>query len=160
MKKYFADSFKFTVLLAAALLFLLAAVSLFYVASHLPAAFCLLLSCVYLYAALLHGARIEIDAQGISRRFLWFPPQRLSWTEIREVGICGVNALNRRSPEKTGTLYLYFSLKELSENERFQMILHWPPRQIWLSYSRSHLQAITPFWEKEIITYNTGDLTL
>lgn len=160
VKKYRADSLKFAILTAVSLFFLGASLSLFCVASLLPASFCLLLAVLYLSAALLNGARIEIDATGISRKVFCFPLQHVSWAEVREVGICGVKVFNRRRPDKTGTLYVYFSLENMTDDDRFQMILRWPPKQIWFAYSSSRLQEIAPFWEKEIITYNTGDLIL
>lgn len=154
-KKYYADALKCGILAATALAFLIFAIALFCVASYYPAIACLLLCGLYGYAAALNGVQIEIHADGIRRRFLCFPARETSWREIREVGVCGSKLW--RGP---GTLYLYLSTERLTEEERFRMVLRWPPKQIWLRYKADRLNALLPFWTEKIVLYNAGDLTL
>lgn len=154
-RRFYADPFKCAMLTTTALAFVLFAAALFYTASLFSAIVCLLFACVYGYGAAVNGIRLEFTADGIQRHFLCLPPNLIPWKEIREVGICGARLW--RGP---GTLYLYLSPSQMTEEERFQMVLRWSPKELRLRYHPPCLDALSPFWEGKIELYNTGKFTL
>lgn len=109
--------------------------------------------------AVLYGARIRLDERGVCRFFLWRRQCFLSWSEIKEVSVIGVNVFNRHNPKRTGSRYLCFWPKALSEEERFRLALEWPPKEgIYMVYTPARLAALRRCWTAEIESYNGGDL--
>ena len=121
---------------------------------------CLIFSVVYLLGAALNGALVRIDSSGISRCILWLPPQYYRWEQLAEIGVFGTKLFNLRNRNNVGTLYMYFSTGAMTEEQRFRMVLHWPPKQIYFSFKSSHLELVRYFWEKDIVGYNVGELVL
>lgn len=158
--KFFVDKLKFVVLSAFALVFLLCAAALWLADSRAAAGGCVLLAAVYLYFAAQNAAQILVDGTGVSRSFLWFAPTHCSWDELREVGVFGNKVFNRSDPKKTGSLYIYFSPQKMTADERFNMILRWPPKLIYFSYSRQALDLVRYLWNRELVGYNIGELKL
>lgn len=154
------DKIKCTLLALSSLLFLICALALFMSGSPVPAALCLLLAFIYAAAAAFNGATVRIDSDGVSRRILWFPAQACRWDEMKEVGVFGTKLFNRRNPSKTGTLYLYVSKQNMTDDQRFQMVLRWPPKQIYFAFHSADLELIRRFWPRDIVGYNVGDLVL
>lgn len=154
------DRVKWAALSAFSALFLVCSLSLFLVGNLVASVFCLFLAFVYAAAAALNGARICINADGISRRILWFPSKFFRWSQLQEVGVFGTKLFNQRNPNKTGTLYLYFATQAMTDDQRFQMVLRWPPRQIYLAFHPDDLELIRLFWNGDIIGYNVGNLAL
>ena len=61
--------------------------------------------------------------------------------------------------KKTGDKYLYFSPEKLDADERFQMIVKWPPKdKLYAEYSERLLAYALAIWGKELETYNVEDL--
>lgn len=105
-----------------------------------------------------YGAVLTIDESGVQRSFLGIPLRRMSWSEIKEVGVVGLKVFSRNS-KRTGTRYIYFSPRPLDKDARFRLALEWPPRQmLYASYNRMRVEAIQFLWTGPIETYNAGDV--
>lgn len=141
-----------------AAVFLLAGVCLMLVGSWIGGAVCILLTLIYLCISAMYGAVVHIDANGISRKVLFRPKESYAWKELREVGVFGSRILKRETSNKVGTLYLYVSTQAMTEEERFNMVLRWPVRQIHFVYSPRSLELVQYYWNQKIETFNTGSL--
>lgn len=114
----------------------------------------LLITCRYLSVAVITRDGVELRLFSILRR-------RQDWSEIREVGIIGENVFLRSRQKGPGTLYVYFSPVELSEEERFQLAVKWPPKNmIYMNYLPERFEKIQYYWGKPVAKYNVGDLQL
>lgn len=148
-------------LIAAALccvIFAVLAVLLFLWKANWIAFIFLILCVVYGAVALQNGAVIQVNRKGVSRRF---PRKGLSmdWEHIAEVGVAGLRVLHGEGKKYTGARYIYFSEKPLSEEERFDLCLKWPPKDIlYFQFSYKRIAAVQKLWEKDITMFNTGDL--
>ena len=143
-----------------AAVFLLAAVSLFLVGSWIGGGVCVLLAAIYVGIASRYGAVVRIEASGISRRALFRPRESYTWDELAEVGVFGTRLFHKAASKKTGTLYLYFSTEAMTEEERFNMVLKWPPKQLYFLFTQRNLELVQYFWDQKIVGFNTGDLRL
>lgn len=119
----------------------------------------LVLGLLYAVIACYLGGMVTIGESGISVLYLfgrkWFIP----WLRLQEVGIIGIKVLNNNNTKRTGTKYIYFSEKEMSKDERFQMALEWPPKDvIYLRFDYDRLSVVRKYWKKPIALYNTGRL--
>lgn len=140
--------------------FLLCAAALLCTGSPAAAAACLIFSSIYLLGAVLNGAAVQIGPEGISRRILWFTPKCYYWDQLEEIGVFGTKLFHRQNSDKVGTLYMYASTEAMTEEQRFRMVLRWPPKQIYFAFNASHLELIRCFWTKDIVGYNVGELRL
>ena len=111
--------------------------------------------------AVLYGARIQLNEQGVCRLGSGRRQRFLSWAEIKEVSVIGVNVFNGNNPKRTGSRYLCFWPAVLSKRERFRLALEWPPREgIYMLYTPERLAAVRRYWTGAIDSYNGGDLYL
>ena len=84
-----------------------------------------------------------------------------SKAESAETGAAGSKILNKGNPNKTGTVYIYFSPTALDDNERFDMMLKWPPKdKLYLRYSEARLNFIKTGCGMDIVGYNIGKLKI
>lgn len=114
---------------------------------------------VFLKMTLDAGARLSVGQTGITRRLFGKITHQISWEELSEVGIAGSKVFNKGNPAKTGTVYIYFSKEPMDDQERFNMMLKWPPKdKLYLSYNRSRLDFVKTVSGKEITGYNIGKL--
>lgn len=143
-----------------AAVFLLAGISLFLVGSWVGGSICVVLMLVYLGIAAMYGAVVHIGPEGVSRKMLLLPREHHSWEELQEVGVFGSKVLKQEGSSRVGTLYLYFSTKAMTDQERFDMVLKWPIRQIHFVFSQRSLGLVQYYWTKKIDTFNTGDLRI
>ena len=111
----------------------------------------------FIYVAWLYGSVVEIREDEIRVLRAGRNARSLSWAETAEMGVLGTKVFNRSNPEKTGTMYIYFSPVALDEDSRFQLALKWPPKeQIYLLYTKERMDYIRPLWEGKVQKYNTG----
>ena len=98
---------------------------------------------------------MRISKEGIETSFFGLGWKRLTWKQIGELGCCGMKVFKDSKSKRSGTLYIYFSEKPLTDEERFDMVLKWPRPDIpHLSYSRKRLDFIQYQWDDEIVFYN------
>lgn len=119
-----------------------------------------ILFCLFVYVAAENGILICISEQGIFEKGIRRGKRKLPWREIHEIGICGTKVFGKYEKVKNfGTLYIYFSEKKMDDNERFGMILRWPPsNKNYMLYSKKRLMAVQRFWGGEIGLYNVEDI--
>ncbi|MDE6203827.1 MAG: hypothetical protein K2O16_05170 [Lachnospiraceae bacterium] len=155
--RYILHPFKFTVSLITAALCLVLSVCEFLISRPFSAAVFIGTALLFSLTALYNGSRITVcndgihwSVPGIKRRFI-------PWDGMKEVGVFG-SRLFSANKNRAGTLYIYFSTQAMTEEERFQMVLHWPPKdKIILQYSKERMDTIQLLWSREIQTYNAGD---
>ena len=153
----------------------------------LPAAVFIAIAVVFSFVLVRCGSTVHIDAERITLAFLGLTRRTLPWSEVREVGLIGENVFNQRGGRashktaseeamessapgqgftdqvpkrvKTGDKYVYFSPVSMNADERFTMIVKWPPRrQIYAIYSEKLLAYVMAVWGRELETYNVEDL--
>lgn len=119
------------------------------------------LALIFALISIQNGAVIQIDSAGIRKSILGFQTKELVWSDIGEIGVTGTKVFNRSHPEKTGGLYIYISETPMTDQERFNMMLKWPPAgKLYLSYQAKRLNALLPYWDRKIESYNVGNLDL
>ncbi len=158
---YVVNPFKCVVAVTFAVIFFMLGAAMFSIKQPVPAVIFIVLGVVYTVAALINGAVVHVDEKGINKSVFGIVTMIFKWEEVNEIGICGTNAFNKHHPNKVGTLYIYISRNELDEQERFDMIFKWPPKdKIYLVYNKKHLEAIQMLSENKIEAYNVGNLRL
>lgn len=121
----------------------------------------LLFGLLFGLVAIINGSVIHLDSTGIFKTVLGIRTKILRWDDIGEVGVTGTKPFNKNHPEKTGGLYIYFSETPMTEQERFEMILKWPPtKKLYLTYNTRRAEAILLLYNRKLQTYNTGNLIL
>lgn len=158
---FLANPFKCAVSISCSVCFFLLSGSVFLIERTSSALIFLLLGLIFGAVAAICGAVVSVDQSGVNQTILGFGTKKLLWADIAKVGVIGTKAFNQHHPEKTGSLYIYFSQKPLSEEEHFEMMLKWPPLdKIYLIYDDKRIQLIQMLWNSEIQTYNVGNLSL
>ncbi len=118
------------------------------------------LSLPFLYIIYVYGSVVTMDEEGLTLSFLGIRRRHLPWAQVREVGILGPSVFSEKQ-KKTGTPYLYFSEKELSKDELFQLGLRWPPKNlIFLRYTLNRVTVLQQYWTEELRFYNEGQVEL
>lgn len=118
-----------------------------------------LLAFIFGYIGLMAGCILHVDESGLHKTLLGLKLQSFSWANVAEVGVAGAKVFNQSNPKRTGSLYIYFSPKVLTENERFDLMLRWPPSKNtpYMIFNKQRLAAVQFLWGKEIQTFNVGD---
>ena len=157
-KRYMLHPLKFTVSLITAAAALVLGICEFLIFRPFSAVFFAGVALLFFFTALYNGMCIAVGRDGIQLSAFGIKRRFLSWNNIKEIGVFG-NRLFNANKNRVGTLYIYFSTQPLTDEDRFQMILRWPPKnEIVLQYSKERMDAIQLIWSSEIQTYNTGNL--
>lgn len=124
-----------------------------------PAAVFLAFGALFGWLLFRYASVLSLDGEGAKLSFLGWTRRKLAWDQIREVGLIGENVFNHGRKKKTGDKYIYLSPVKLSADERFRMIVRWPPReQLYVAYTDKLLAQVMTFWQGEFETYNVEDL--
>lgn len=108
------------------------------------------LSVIYIFLFLHFSRFLEMDEKGVRNRFLWKSYNDLSWNDIHEVGIANMKVMKNSEKMKVGELYLYFSPESMTEKERFNMCLNWPPKEKrYMRYSVKRLKTVQKYWQEK-----------
>lgn len=158
-KKYFVNPVEFTAAISTVIVAFTMAFSLLYIKRPVSALFFFGIALLFLKVSFTTGAKITISPEGITRSVLGKATKTLTWDEITEVGVAGSRIFNKGSKEKCGTLYIYFSKTPMDDQERFQMMLKWPPKdKLYLQYDQYRMDFIQALYNQKVHTYNTGSL--
>jgi hypothetical protein len=158
---YIVNPFKGIIAIIFAFIFFISGGAMFSIYQPLPAVLFITIGIVYTISAVMNGTVVHVDKKGINKSVFGIVTMMFQWEEINELGVCGTNVFHKHHPKKTGTLYIYISKNKLDEQERFDMILKWPPKdKIYFVYTKKHLEAIQLLSKCKIKTYNTGNLML
>ena len=118
----------------------------------------LIIAAIFLVVGLNFASVVSIEEDGIRRSLLGRTLKFLPWDRVREVGVTGTKVFGN-TEKHTGTRYIYISPRMLSEDDQFNMILQWPPKeQIYLEYSPRALQCVQMHWSEKVKTYRAGEL--
>ena len=159
--KYRVHTVKHIISLIYFILFIVIGICLLTINRYGSAVVFLLLGLIFSIVTLLTGSTIHISDTGIRQTYFGIALRTLKWHEIAEVGVIGTKVFNKKHPERAGTLYIYFSKVKLTNEDRFSMILKWPPfKKIYLQYTDNRFHTIQNFWSSIIETYNIGNLPL
>jgi len=152
---------KFAVSAATVLIGIILGATFVFLHKPLEAVILFLIAALFTWQAVLFGAWVSITGEGIRRHIFGWTLKRQNWAEIKEVGVVGTKVFNRLNPNKTGFLYIYFSPKELAEEERFRLALNFPPKDmIFLLYNKEREDVVQALWNTKLKGYNTGSLKL
>ena len=131
----------------------------------LPAAVFLAVAVLFGFVLVRYGSVLYIDDEKLELKFLGLSRKAMPWSQVREVGLIGENVFNGGGSapggkkKKTGDKYLYFSPVKLDADERFRMIVKWPPKdKLYAEYSEKLLAYAMTIWGKELEAYNVEDL--
>lgn len=128
-----------------------------YTGKFLEAAIFWIIAIVFGLIGLNYSCLITIDETGVRKSIFGKTLRFLPWSQIQEVGIVGTKVFGG-SEDQTGTRFLYFSPVTMTEEERFNMVLKWPPKeQIYLEYGREQLELVRMLYYGTIETYRAGD---
>lgn len=126
-----------------------------------PAAVCVVFFAIYAVLAFRNGQIVRISPESVELRLFSVPRNSFGWNEIQEVGVAGTKILNAANTNRTGAKYIYFSPRMMTEEERFNMCLKWPPKDvIYIRYNAERIDRVMKRWKKEVVLYNTGKLRL
>ena len=115
------------------------------------------LGLIFLIAAVKNATVVRVEEEGIARSILGKRIDLLPWKDVREVGVCGIRPFHKKDSDRVGTLYIYVSKVHMNDDERFDMILKWPPKdKVYLLHSAARLECVQLRWAGKITTYNSG----
>ena len=153
---------------AFAVFFIILSVTMFSVHNYEFAWFFLAFVLFFGIIAAFYGMLVIVTPEGVCQRFLFIPVRRLTWDEVKEIGVLGSRppfkgqaAKVSKRAKKPGMLYFYLSTKELTEDEKFDLVLKWPPFHLcFFRYSQKRFETMQFFADREMKMYNTGALSL
>lgn len=157
-QSFFIDPVRGAVSLATLVFLALIAILLAAIAEYLAAAVFMGVGLLFLPSVRQYGSVVRFEERGVSVAFLGRTRLSISWEEIAEVGVAGSRLFGRDTKKRPGTLYLYLSPVSMTEDERFQMMFRFPPKdKIALVFTDKAHNALRLYWSGEIHTYNAGD---
>lgn len=116
------------------------------------------LSLLYVCIALRNGTVVQISKDGVTLQILGRCIRRLPWENVEEVGVLGTRIFASQKSKKHGLLYMYYSERKLTQEERFELCLKWPPKKIiYHCFSKDIKVCMEKFWQKEIASYNAPE---
>lgn len=160
-KKYYVNE-SMTVLsvVYAVFLIVIAAVTL-YIRRYVSSIIFLLISLPFFFLIYRYGSRVYINNEGVTLKFLNKERKRITWEETKEISVCGQRVLNHLNKKKCGTLYITLSTEKMNDDERFEMMLKWPPRdKIYFKFSKEALFNIQLHYTTPVEKYNIGMLDI
>lgn len=159
--KYCVNVEKFTVAAVTAIVFILTAVYNVVKRDMLAVVICLALAMLFMAVAAIEGSTVKVSSSGVGLYCFGRQRRKYTWEQIQEVGVAGVKIFNGGNTRKTGTKYIYFSSKPMTDKERFEMCLKWPPGNIiFMKYNYEKICKVQTFWSNEIKLYNAGDVEI
>lgn len=118
------------------------------------------LACIFAVMCINNGAVIGIHCDYVEKKMLIGKPLVFLKSEIQEIGVVGLR-MYRKNEHNHGTRYIYFSKSKLTEQDRFELCLSWPPKNmIYMEWTNKRMAAVQNFWSDELAEYNAGDIGL
>lgn len=124
----------------------------------LPAVICAAFFGLYAVLAVLNGKTVHVSSEGIETKLFGIPLRSMNWSQVKEMGIVGLRVLHRDSAKRTGEKYLYFSPRAMTDDERFDLCLKWPPKDIiYFRYRAKYMEHVMQCCDRDLVFYNTGN---
>ncbi len=160
-KKYLISPLHFMVSFFTA--FALIILVFIFIAMHNYVAFiaCLVLAILFIHEAFVYGRVVEINSYGVKMKHFNCVEKDWRWDEITQVGVAGTRVFMKDFLGKTGSLFIYLSKEELDEQQIFNMMLDWPPKdKVFIKYDIDRLNMIQTYYSGRIKVYNAGDIKI
>lgn len=159
--RYKIHTFKCVIAALVAVMFVVLGIVQIILCHIFTAAFLMSLGIFFFWISIANGSTVLVNADGVALITFGHIRRFFSWDSIQEVGVTGTKVFNRHSPSKTGTVFIYFSRSKMTKDDRFKMILNWPPKEkIYFQFSMDKLAAVERYWTKEIALNNIGNIPL
>ena len=121
-------------------------------------AICLILFTVYGFVFFQNFSELKLDGNGVHKLFLGKEVASWSWGAIQEIGVMSTRVFGSEESRKNGTKYVYFSEKEMGEEDRFKMCLEWPPRKCgYALYTPKLLNRALEYSDVDAVYYNAEE---
>lgn len=124
--------------------------------SYIAAAIVFLITIIYFLLFKDYFGSVRIDENGVARLILGIPVVKYGWNEIKEIGILDTHFVKRlRREHPISRLAFYFSPDKMDSDQRLNMCLKWPPRElITLRYTEKAIFWVRKFYDGEMILFN------
>ena len=119
------------------------------------------LGLVFFRQLIINASYVEADKVRICLKFAGIQRKQLLWADIRELGVIGESVFSRakKGKRKSGEKFIYISPIERNTDERFQMIVNWPPKDgVYLEYTPQALENLQYLWKGPAKYYNVEEL--
>lgn len=157
MKKFMINPKNYFVSIATAVFCLVIAIAMATIREYIGLLVFLLIAFVFIIVSNYSGSHLLIDKSVVKRKSLFGKVKEFKMEEIKEIGVAGSKVINNGGGKKTGTVYIYFSKEELSDQDLFDMMLRWPPRdKLYMEYTAERARYVMSLWAGEIKKYNFG----
>lgn len=158
-KQFIVSPYKLIVALTTAIIFLALAVAVLTIGRYGSAAVFFLISVIFFAVSYHNGSTVRLLEEGVELAFFNHRRAFIPWSEIREVGVAGTKVLRQKNRDDVGSVEIYFSRREMSDEERRNMLFQWPPRVcdiIYMAYIQERLIAVQMAYNGQIVFYNNG----
>ena len=146
MKHYIVDPVRAALSLLAAVIFLTVAVMAAQEAKYIRAVLFAVLGVVYILQLRENLQTAVIGPEGVSFYDLGRCIRSLRWEDVRETGVLNLKVTNNYDKDRIGTMMLYVSGRELSDEEKLGICLRWPPRDlIYFRFTRSRYLTLQQY---------------
>jgi hypothetical protein len=160
-EKYIVDKAKFLTSLLTVVCCLIIAGTLAYMGRYGSTAVFVIIAAAYGFIAYIYGRCVVMDDDGIGFSFLGHKGLTIKWSEAAEIGIAGTKIFKKKESKKAGTLYIYVSKKKMTDDERFNMMLHWPPKdKVYMVFNQKRAETLQMHWSGKFTLYNEGNTKL
>ncbi len=159
--KWMVDPVRFGLCLAMGVFFAAMAVVMLTISRQAAAGVVAVIGLIYLYNAVKWGALVEITPEHVSKTTSFKKVTTLQWSEIAEVCVMGTKVFRSNTAKRTGPMYICFLSSTRTEDEKFDMLLKWPPsKDLVLWFTPQRAAAVSMLWDGYVTTYNVGALVL
>lgn len=159
--KSYLDPIKFLISFITTIIFSILSCVMVYLRYKIAIIIFVILAAIYAYITFYYSGVVYADNTGILLKRVFQKVEEISWADVKELGIIGINVINRNRKNK-GVKYIYISSTVKSSEDRFSMALHWPPRDktIFVRYRDSVLKYLRQQYKQPVILFNTGNLVV
>ncbi len=157
--RYRVQTFKYLISAATAAAALIITIVMCYLSEWLGVLLFFVIVVLFGWFTISNGAVIIVAKDEIRKTFWGITLSRVSWAMVQEVGVVGTKIFKASDTKLQGERYIYLSPKKLDENERFQLALKWPPRNmVYFYYTKERMDQIQLIWDNVVDSYNAGDV--
>ena len=161
-KAYILDPLKFGVSIGTAVTAATIGVTLIILENWIEGTILLVIAMAFSYEMTIYGKHICINEyEVLMKSFFGKTLLAFSWDEIKEIGVAGTKLFPKADTDRRGTLYIYVSRTEMTDDQRFEMMIQFPPKDmIVLSFDKDRLASFQTRYSEKIRKYNTGSANL
>ena len=159
-KKFMLDPGKFMVALSTSALSAVIGGAMFFISRPFASIPFLLIAVIFAIVASRMGSSVTVSDECVHARRPLSKDITVDWNDVKELRVVGTNVFSKAKKQKTGSLYILVSQKELTDDECFDITLRWPPKDmIYLSYNTDRINTLQAHFSSKVKTYHTGDIS-